>query len=554
MKPVIRRIYSVILRYKIYFGCVKKPRKTSTYLSSLNGLPTKCRQGKQSFDGPEIRKPKLHAAYTIYRETKLPIAERIQHPGFQLLCAAQAVRIFPIRGVTWDDLIGQSEAISNAADRTFVLAFIASYLPKKMNSRRDSLFKLVESRIDELEAMEDKFQRFCTVANLVGARNKGEASRILKKAFEIVTQSNNRRNAIMEHEIVDLAYKVDPDLPMNLAVLCDDDPARDEYKKRAQRQLDAHRLRKDIGDHRSNIDLGSLRNDPTLAAAAWRALGTLNAGRMIPTYMPRLRDMLACASNYPLSTSYPMYSWALSNGILQYSNTPEAVNYLRSMFDGVVKGAEFFFTMAESGRRLGFNPTWQDSGTNENQIVILSGERQKAIGFLKDWIKASTEEYVLIVDPYFRASDLELVMLVVEIDPHLKVRVITGKAAQRNGSSSLSDAYSTAWRRLCEHSPPETEVLVVGFIKSGEAPFHDRWILSKSAGLRLGSSFGSLGHRDSEISVLGSDEVKQLHRTVERYQTKYVRELGGERVHMNHSNCCRSKQFLPAVCTVSPST
>ena len=378
--------------------------------------------------------------------------------------------------------------------------------------------------------MEDQISRYCTVAYLVGETSTSNSARILKKAFEAVTQSHSRRNAMMEHQIVDLAYKVDPDLPMNLAVLCDEDPAREEYKERAQRQLHMHRLRKDIGDHRSTLDLDSLRNDPTLAAAAWRALGTLNAGRMIPTYMPRLRDMFACASNYALATSYPMYSWALSNAILQYSSTAEAADYIRSMFEGILRGAGFFFRIVGSGQRFGADPIWQDYGHNETQVVIGAGERPKAISFVKEWIKASAEEHVTIVDPYFRETDLELVKLIVEINPELKVCVVTGKAAQRSTQSSLSDTYSTAWRRLCEHSPPLTEVLVVGSVNGGEAPFHDRWILSKSAGLRLGTSFGSLGNKDSEISVLDNDDVKQLHRTVKRYQTKIVREIGGERV------------------------
>ena len=150
--------------------------------------------------------------------------------------------------------------------------------------------------------------------------------------------------------------------------------------------------------------------------------------------------------------------------------------------------------------------------------------------FLRDWLQKNTEEDVTIVDPYFDTEDLELVLQVMETDPHLKIRILTGKAAQQKINGNLSNAYSSAWRRLCDHSPPDTEIFVVGFAKTGNAPFHDRWILSKSTGLRLGTSFNSLGTRDSEISVLGSEEVMQVHRTIDRYYTKQVRDLDGDRV------------------------
>ena len=71
---------------------------------------------------------------------------------------------------------------------------------------------------------------------------------------------------------------------------------------------------------------------------------------------------------------------------------------------------------------------------------------------------------------------------------------------------------------------------MVGSEKTGDAPFHDRWILSKSMGLSLGSSLNSLGNKDSAIRVLGSTEVIQVHNTIERYYKKLVREFNGDRV------------------------
>lgn len=463
-------------------------------------------------------------------ETKLPMKRRIQHTGFQILCKAQALRIFPLPTPKWGDLIREGEALSNAADRIYVLAHIASCLPSKNKRKGEQLLKTAEETADNLKTMEDKHGCYYMIAMLSAEKNKEQASHLLKKAFGTITQTSSRRNAIRENLIVDLAQRLDPDLPTQLAVLYDDDPARERYKKRAQKQMDIVQLKKDIGDVKSSIDLQKRQDGSELGSAAWHALGALNSGRMFPVDMVRLRNMLACASNYPLIESYPMYSWVLSNTMLKYSGTPQSTKYIRNMFEGMLQSAEFLFLITDADERLSSYPEWQDLGDNENQVVVQVGERDKGLNFIRDWLQKNTEEHVTIVDPYFGVEDLELVLQVVETDPYLKVRILTSKAAQRKINGQLSDAYSSAWRHICDHPPPDTEIYIIGSRKTGDAPFHDRWILSKSTGLRLGTSFNSLGNKDSEISVLGSEEVAQVHHTVNRYYAKQVKEFNGDGV------------------------
>ena len=463
-------------------------------------------------------------------ETKLPISHRIQHTGFQILCKVQALRIFQPDTPKWENLISEGEALTNAADRVYVLAHIASCLPSKKKKQSERLFKTAEQEAGNLLSIEDKYGRYYMIAMLSAEKNKEQASRVLKEAFGTVAKTSSPHKAIKENLIVDLAHKLDPDLPMQLAMLYDDDPAREGYKKRAEKQLDILQLKKDIGDVRSPSDLQEKRNDPNLASAAWHALGALNSGRMVPVNMVRLREILACAGNYPLEESYPMYSWALSNVMLKYSGTPESTRYIRDIFEGMLRGAKFLFLISEAGEKLSLHPEWQDLGDNGNQVVIHVGERIKALEFLQDWLQKNAEDHVKIVDPYFSTKDLEIVLQVMKTDPHLKVQILTGKAGQKNINGSLSEAYSSAWRLLYDHSPPDTEILVVGSVKTGDAPFHDRWILSKAMGLSLGTSLNSLGNKDSAIRVLGSAEVMQVHNTIERYYKKQVREFNGDRV------------------------
>ena len=463
-------------------------------------------------------------------ETQLPIPYRIQHAGYQILCKAQALRIHEPKKPTWNEIVADGEALGNAADRAYVLTYLASWLPTNRKGRRDRLYRAADEATDNLKSTEDRYHRFFTIAEVSAEKNKALASKALRKAFESVVHTTGRRSAVREHQLVDLAYRVDPELPMKFAMLHDDDPAREEYRDRARKQIGRHQLKIDIGDSRSRLDLNSQRNNPNLASAAWNAIGGLNSGRLIATDIIRLRDMLVCASNFPLHTSYPMYSWVLTNVMMKYGETTDAQKYIRDMFEGFLRGAEFYFLVVAGESELSERPKWQEMGDDGTHILIHRGEREKALSYIKEWTRAHAEEYLVVVDPYFGPEELEFLVQVMDIDPYLRVRILTGKRHHQGYRDGLPNVYSAAWRDLCDQTPPETEVLVIGTEGTGNAPFHDRWILSKEVGLRLGTSFNSLGSRDSEISFLSSSEVSRIQNTVDRYLAKQVREIDGERV------------------------
>lgn len=478
------------------------------------------------------RDQKAEVARRIFEiaETKLPVPERITHLGYQVICKAQALRIERAGTRSWQNLLSEGENLCNAADKAYVLAHLASYLPSRMRVTRETLFAKAETLTDDLRSIEDQSHRYCAIGDLIAKFNKADARRITEKAFKTLTSAPSSQKVVRERQVIDLAYRLDPELPMRLALFYDDDPARERYKERAREQLDRHQLRRDIGDNRSKLDLVNRPTDRDVASAAWQALGTLNSGRMIPTDMARVRDMLVCASGFPLGSSYPMYSWVLSNVMIKYGHTRQAAEYMRDVFDGIVRAAEFFFQMVAAGEQHSVSPEWRDHGDEGLHAVIGLREREKAVGFLKKWFEANIEEELTIVDPYFGPEDLWLIQMMMVTDPHIRVKIMTGKSHNVNDGGSLRDAYRDAWRTQCDYSPPETEVLLVRFVESDVAPFHDRWLFSKSAGLRIGTSFNSLGKRVSEISVLRNDELTRVQYEVGKYQNRQNREMGGERI------------------------
>lgn len=478
------------------------------------------------------QKAEMARLMTEISETRLPSPAGIQHAGFQIMCKAQALRISKnTNRAQWNELVAAGERLTNSADRVFVTAYLASYLPNRSGKERVRLFEAVETATEALPSVEDRCDRYAAIAHVAIDTDRRLAARVTEKAFHTMTASDDRRNASREPRLVDLAYRVDPELPMKLAVLYDDDPAREKYRERARRQLSRQELKKELGDHKQDIVLRDRQNEPDLAAAAWLALGTLNAGRMIAVDMARVRDMLACASNYPLETSYPMYSWVLSNVMGKYAGTRQAAEYIRDLFEGLVCGARFFFLMTGSSGGFEFNPKWRRQDDDDIHTIIQVGEHGKAVKFLKKWFDNNADDVVTIVDPYFGPKDLWVVRLVMESNPHVTIRIVTSiSGSHETGTGRLADVYSSAWRSLCDQEPPYTEVFAVGLVGSGMAPFHDRWILSKSTGLRMGTSFNSIGNKVSEISLMRSKELEGVQYTVEKYRKKSIREQDGQRI------------------------
>ncbi len=138
-----------------------------------------------------------------------------------------------------------------------------------------------------------------------------------------------------------------------------------------------------------------------------------------------------------------------------------------------------------------------------------------------------------ICDPYFGPESLEALRLILEVDPGLRVAILTSRKHQQNEKvrEPLSSAYQVYWKEhVCNQSAPETEIVVVGSAETGESPIHDRWWISEGVGLRLGTSFNSLGHRLTEISFMQEEEARSAEVAINRYLVDRVREVEGRRL------------------------
>lgn len=112
-----------------------------------------------------------------------------------------------------------------------------------------------------------------------------------------------------------------------------------------------------------------------------------------------------------------------------------------------------------------------------------------------------------------------------------QVEILTSQEHHREVEKPWGQTYREFWRTKIssDQEPPATRIVIVG-TKSGKLPIHDRWWLTKAAGLRMGP-FAHLGiTRTSEISHLNPDKVEALKEEVEQYLRLIAIEYDNQRL------------------------
>jgi hypothetical protein len=104
-----------------------------------------------------------------------------------------------------------------------------------------------------------------------------------------------------------------------------------------------------------------------------------------------------------------------------------------------------------------------------------------------------------------------------------------------NDSSALEieNSFEKYWKKISDQEPPYTKIVFCWLPEDkNKKLIHDRWILSKSGGLRLGTSLNSLGgNKESEISMIKPNEAFNiLENTLREYLESKLRTVNNQKV------------------------
>jgi hypothetical protein len=168
--------------------------------------------------------------------------------------------------------------------------------------------------------------------------------------------------------------------------------------------------------------------------------------------------------------------------------------------------------------------------------IITPSSRDEAVGIIADWLEKHQGDFVKITDPYFGPSELEWLQVIRTAKSTTRITIMTAKHHQPvlNAGEQLEEHYVAEWKKRFDQPPPRTEIAVIGGERTGQSPIHDRWIITNSAGLRLGTSLNSLGiSKDSDISELSPEEAEDRLAQIDQYLNGEIMEFKGERLRLS---------------------
>lgn len=450
-------------------------------------------------------------------EKSLPDLNNIRHDGYVLVSRAAVLALKEAGWSSWDALVSRVKDVPNVADRAFIFTALAVSLPRRHGSHRSMLLERAYKEIEAIPSPIDRLSHMQGYAQEVHSADPAMSLKETLKAAMKLSLDLGEEAKVAQHcrELIDLADQIDPALADELVDMVDDDPARIELKRDAQRVAKIGKTKRVLLNATSASQADECDAE-LLPAAAWKNLGALLASRVEPKPTDVMLPFLNRVAGSPLDDAYPVLSWHLANLERKYTHQNDVRTHLVPHCESVLLAAELTESLL---RRMSGAPPDVPEEAGDEGMVVRRKSRQDAIAYLREWLKANVTDTIIVCDPYFSTKDIELLRLCLGASAKCAVRVLASKCELEKREELSSDVFLSAWKQQCDQDPPDTEIIAMAYTEEqAKHVIHDRWLITGDAGLRLGTSFNSLGENKlSEISVIDSTRVKDLREQLGQY-------------------------------------
>ena len=465
---------------------------------------------------------------------KLPSNSYIKHDGYVLASYAQCGRLRSEKSKQfWGGLVNKVSKITNVSDRALVYSLVASAIPNSMNDIKLELVDSARSDINKIISEHDKMDRYELLVDVSAEIDQNKAKVILREAFDSMTADVGDSIYNKRRRLIDRTYNIDPSLPASLASALDDDPAREQVKKEIKRVERLNRNRSQLSSRGGGVSIDQ-EAVVDYANAAWRQLASLSAGRVHPIRIDKINNIINEAMDVPITLAYPLYAFVLESINISARTNNQFADYLAATYQAITRTLTFALGVLKhaSSMNMKNNSFLQDAETNN--IAIEAGDRESALAWIESWINKTPIDELYICDPYLDLDGLEILNKIRAISPDLFIWVLAdiNKFMVERDDLSSDDSIRSYWKRhISDEEPTDVRIILCG-TGSKKFPVHDRWILSESSGLRIGTSYNSLGlTRLSEISEMSEKEVMNIRSSVDKYFTGKEIRSSGERLY-----------------------
>lgn len=451
---------------------------------------------------------------------KLPDKRNIQHVGYKVAAMAQTYRLGDHPFSEWKQLEDESKTITNIADQAYVLIELSKCMPSKLDSHRKRLIEEALVLIEQIPSPIDRLGHYQGYIEATSINFVMSAKEILRRAITLSTELDSTEQVEgYRRQLIDTADRIEDGLADKLIELIDDDPARANAKNELRRSADLNKAKREIANTKVIKDIKK-HDSYLMPDAVWRNVAALLAGRLETKQVDVMAEYVLASGVDSLNSAYPILTWYLENAAKKFTNQRDVSDQIVPICEALLLSAEMAVAvLARASRRKASSNIPINLNQLESGPVVCIGDRRNALQYIADWLSSNAVEYIKYADPYFGPDDLEFLRMVLAKCPECKIYIITSKLGLKKKNALDADTFHDCWRKLVDQDPPETEIIAVGLDNNDKGLFHDRWILSKGCGIRIGTSFSSIGiGKLSEISEMEPAKAS----TCELYIDKFI--------------------------------
>lgn len=358
--------------------------------------------------------------------------------------------------------------------------------------------------------------------------------------MEIASSEDDESMEEGRRGLIDLAYSIDDDYANTLSSIINVDEAK---RKLVETQVKA---KKEERQGRADFDFSSKdlkksddRNEyPSLA---WSILGKLNASNYKFSRKPNYDLFFSLISGYSPVEAYPLYSLYISSVSLKCASPNLSNKVIRPIFEKSVDNIMFLENIFRNQGVLTTQPRSQIE--DSNSILVNEDNKSQVVQFLKSWYQEIDKDFLDIIDPYFEPASLKKLIEVTGLEIEQPIRILTSekqrKEIEKNSGLEIEETIKDFWNdNICsEGTLPDLKIISVGLQSLGDQmPIHDRWWLTGSSGIHLGTSTNALDKkRIYRISKLTETERENLDHTIKGFLEMSQSKYEGERVRFKLS-------------------
>lgn len=475
--------------------------------------------------------------------SKLPDNKNIKHNGYVII-AELKLALLNKEQVNWIEFIEKANVIPNESDSIFVKSILLESIPfdkikDGINIKKD----LIDNVIVSLESSKIHYEFVQRVIDLSEVMFKLERERWKKtvnKAFSISNKLDTGSEIYeSQKRIIDSMHRLDPTFAKELIKTVDKENSENRINKLIHSHYEMLEISNKIKNNQ-NINDKDKENYRLVVSGIFKALKSLNSDRIVAKKISQLINYLPIGNKLPMHEVFPVFMYYLANCSRTYKEKvlEGSVSEIhRENFNEAVRSTNLVQLL--SNRRKSQERSYSrfiiDEEFSSNK-AIKPNSRDEALTFIRNWIQDEVEEFLFIVDPYFTKEGLEILKTVKGINEELEIDILGSKDGPQ---PNIEEEYKNYWDRISDELPPFTNITFCWNPENlNNFPIHDRWLLTKNGGMRMGTSINSLGkNKESELSIMKpSEALNILENTVLEYIKRKKREINNQRLSYKSFN------------------